>query len=48
MKKIILKKYFDNLRMIKNDKKWYVKNPPKYACLNCDYFTSSKKDYEKH
>ena len=48
MKKKILKKYFDILRMIKNDKKWYVKNPPKYSCLKCNYFTCSKKDFEKH
>ena len=34
--------------MIKNDKKWYVKNPPKFSCLKCNYFTSSKKDFEKH
>ena len=34
--------------MIKNDKKWYVKNPPKFSCIKCNYFTSSKKDFEKH
>jgi len=24
------------------------KNPKKFSCINCDYFTDSKKDYEKH
>jgi hypothetical protein len=24
------------------------KNPPTYSCVFCDYFTSSKKDYNKH
>lgn len=24
------------------------KNPKKYSCINCDYYTDSKKDFEKH
>merc|ERR1711871_1880498 len=35
-------------RMVKNDKKWYIKNPQKFACIPCHYFTSNKKDFEKH
>ena len=34
--------------MIKNDKKWYMKNPQKYICESCNYSTSNKKDYSKH
>ena len=34
--------------MIKNDKKWYAKNPQRFACHTCNYFTSNKKDFEKH
>lgn len=34
--------------MIKNDKKWYKKNPQKYSCDTCNYFTSNKKDFAKH
>jgi len=34
--------------MIKNDKKWYIKNPQKYSCDTCIYFTSNKKDFAKH
>ena len=24
------------------------KNPKKYSCINCDYYTDSKKDFNKH
>ena len=34
--------------MIKTDKKWYIKNPQKYSCETCNYFTSNKKDFAKH
>jgi hypothetical protein len=34
--------------MIINDKKKSLKIPNKYECINCDYNTSSKKDYNKH
>ena len=34
--------------MIKNDKKWYTKNPQKYICETCNYYTCNKKDFTKH
>ena len=34
--------------MIKNDKKWYTKNPHNFYCDICDYKTYNKKDFEKH
>ena len=34
--------------MVKNGKKWYVKNPLRFSCTTCDYSTSNKKDFEKH
>jgi len=34
--------------MVKNDKKWYTKNPQKFTCTTCDYSTSNKKDFAKH
>jgi hypothetical protein len=34
--------------MVKTDKKWYTKNPQKYSCDTCNYFTSNKKDFAKH
>jgi hypothetical protein len=34
--------------MIINDKKKSLKIPKNYECINCDYNTSSKKDYNKH
>lgn len=34
--------------MVKTDKKWYTKNPQKYSCDTCNYYTSNKKDFAKH